>query len=439
MVEIYFKVVESIRRFRGRVHPYFHNRIDEEHREFFEKLKELNEMRYELVYEHQKIHHKSQHKQFNEFNRIHRYLRWMRPTGILISILLVFSIFKFVDVKAITIFFAIIFIIHQSSHIYITLRMEKRIMKPIEKLKDGVEQIARGNYDVKIDNDVYNEIGILIYDFNKMAETLKKSEEMKLEYEENRKALIANISHDLKTPITSINGYIEALVDGVVTSPDKVNNYLNIIHNNTTYINNLIDDLFLFSKLDMQKLDFNFEIVKFKAFMSDLMEEFDFVLKEKDIEFKFEDRLSEELEINIDGKRIYQVIRNVIGNAIKYGRQKDSIIKVELSNNNEWINMEIKDNGPGIPEDKLSNIFNRFYRIDTERTKDFMSTGLGLAIAKEMVEAHGGKIYASSIMGKGSTFTIELPIKRSFSGGENYSRIYTNKGHNGQDCADVIS
>lgn len=375
------------------------------------KLKELNEMRYELVYEHQKIHHNSHHKQFNEFNRIHRYLRWMRPTGILISMLLVFSIFKFVDVKAITIFFAIIFIIHQSSHIYITLRMEKRIMKPIEKLKDGVEQIARGNYDVKIDNDVYNEIGILIYDFNKMAETLKKAEEMKLEYEENRKALIANISHDLKTPITSINGYIEALVDGVVTSPDKVNNYLNIIHNNTTYINNLIDDLFLFSKLDMQKLDFNFEIVKFKAFMSDLMEEFDFVLKEKDIEFKFEDRLSEELEINIDGKRIYQVIRNVIGNAIKYGRQKDSIIKVELSNNNEWIKIEIKDNGPGIPEDKLSNIFNRFYRIDTERTKDFMSTGLGLAIAKEMVEAHGGKIYASSIMGKGSTFTIELPIK----------------------------
>lgn len=411
MVEIYFKVVESIRRFRGRVYSHFHNRIDEEHREFFEKLKELNKIRYELVYEHQKIHHNSHHKQFNEFNRIHRYLRWMRPTGILISMLLVFSIFKFVDVKAITIFFAIIFIIHQSSHIYITLRMEKRIMKPIEKLKDGVEQIARGNYDVKIDNDVYNEIGILIYDFNKMAETLKKSEEMKLEYEENRKALIANISHDLKTPITSINGYIEALVDGVVTSPDKVNNYLNIIHNNTTYINNLIDDLFLFSKLDMQKLDFNFGIVKFKAFMSDLMEEFDFVLKEKDIEFKFEDRLSEELEINIDGKRIYQVIRNVIGNAIKYGRKKDSIIKVELSNNDEWIKIEIKDNGPGIPEDKLSNIFNRFYRIDTERTKDFMSTGLGLAIAKEMVEAHGGKIYASSIMGKGSTFTIEIPIK----------------------------
>ncbi|RII36818.1 sensor histidine kinase [Clostridium chromiireducens] len=413
IVKINFKVVESIRRFRGKIHSHFHNKFEKEHQEYFEKLKELNKMRYELVYEHQKLHHKSHHKQFNEFNRIHRYLRWMRPTGILISILLVFSIFKFVDVKAVTIFFAMIFVIYQSSHIYITMRMEKRIMKPIEKLKDGVEQIARGNYDVNIDNDVYNEIGILIYDFNKMAETLKKSEKMKLEYEENRKALIANISHDLKTPITSINGYIEALVDGVVTSPDKVNNYLSIIHNNTIYINNLIDDLFLFSKLDMQKLDFNFETIKFGPFMSDLMEEFNFVLKEKNIKFKFEDGLLEELEVNIDGKRIYQVIRNVIGNAIKYGRQEDAIIEVELSNNNEWIKIEIKDNGPGIPEDKLSNIFNRFYRIDTERTKDFMSTGLGLAIAKEMVEAHGGKIYASSIMGKGSKFTIEIPINNN--------------------------
>jgi signal transduction histidine kinase len=405
-------VVANIRRFRGRIHSDLHNKFQEEHQEYFDKLNELNKMRNELVYEHRKFHHEPNRRQFNEFTRIHRYLRWMRPTGLLISIVLISGIFKFGNVEAITIFFGAAFIIHQIFQIYITMKMEKRIMKPIEKLKDGVEQIARGNYDVRIENNVYNEIGMLIYDFNKMAESLKNSEKMKLEYEENRKALIANISHDLKTPITSINGYIEALVDGIVTSPDKVNNYLNIIHNNTIYINNLIDDLFLFSKLDMQKLDFNFELVKIRPFMNDLMEEFEFVLKEKKIEFKFEDKLLEELEVNIDGKRMYQVIRNVIGNAIKYGSQENAIIEVELSNNNEAIKVEIKDNGPGIPEDKLSNIFKRFYRIDTERTKDFMSTGLGLAIAKEMVEAHRGKIYASSIMGKGSTFTIELPIKK---------------------------
>lgn len=380
--------------------------MDEEHLRYFEKFCEFNKIRHELEHEHHKIHH----KKINDLNKIHRYLRWLRPVGGLISLFLLFLIFKFVGVQTITIFFAIIFVIHQISHIYITLRMEKRIMKPLEKLKDGVDQIAKGNYDIRIDNDVCNEIGVLIYDFNKMAETLKQAEKMKQEYEENRKELIANISHDLKTPITSINGYIEALVDGVVTSPDKVNNYLRVIYNNTTYINNLIDDLFLFSKLDMQKLDFNFEKIKIRPFMADLMEEFNFVLKENDIGFKFQDNLLEELDVNIDRKRIYQVIRNIIGNAMKYGSQQEPVIEVQLGNNDLYVNIEVKDNGLGIPEDKLPYIFNRFYRIDSERTKDLMSTGLGLAIAKEMVEAHSGKIHANSIVGEGSSFIIQLPI-----------------------------
>ncbi|OOM72064.1 sensor histidine kinase YycG [Clostridium puniceum] len=396
----------KIKRFKGRKH--FNDKTDEEYRKYFEKIHELNRMRNEFAHKHHKLHH----KQFNEFHRIHRYFRWLRPASFLISIFLLFLVFKFIGVQAITIFFVVIFIIKEIIHIYITIRMEKRIMKPIEKLKDGVEQIAKGNYNVKIDNDIYNEIGILIYDFNKMAETLSEAEKIKQEYEENRKSLIANISHDLKTPITSINGYIEALVDGVVTSPDKVNKYLKVIHNNTIYINNLIDDLFLFSKLDMQKLDFNFEKVKIKPFMIDLMEEFNFVLKEKDIKFIFEDKLSEELEISIDGKRIYQVIRNIIGNAIKYGSNQEPIIEVKLHNDTTYVNIEVNDNGCGIPQDKLPHIFNRFYRIDAERTKDFMSTGLGLAIAKEMIEAHGGKIYVTSIIGNGSTFIIKLPIKK---------------------------
>lgn len=411
IIKIYFKVVDTIKRLKGRMHFHDkHYKIDEEHRRYFEKLHKFNRIRHELVHEHHKIHHN--HKQFNEFNRIHKYLRWIQPAGFLMSIFLLFFMFKFVGVKAITIFFVLIFTLKEIAHIYIMMRMEKRIMTPIEKLKKGVEQIAKGNYDVRIDSEVYNEIGILIYDFNEMAEILRQAEKMKQEYEENRKALIANISHDLKTPITSINGYIEALVDGVVTSPEKVNSYLKIIHNNTTYINNLIDDLFLFSKLDMQKLNFNFEKVKIKSFMMDLMEEFDFVLKEENIEFKFEDKLAEELEVSIDRKRIYQVIRNVIGNAVKYGNQQKSIIEVQLSNNDKYIKIEVKDNGPGIPEDKLPHIFNRFYRIDAERTKDFMSTGLGLAIAREMVEAHRGKINATSIMGEGSTFTIQLPVSK---------------------------
>ena len=215
-------------------------------------------------------------------------------------------------------------------------------MKPIESLKTGVEQIAKGNYEVRIEKEVYNEIGILIDEFNEMAERLQQGEKLKKEYEENRKTLIANISHDLKTPITSINGYVEAILDGVAAdSPDTINSYLKTIHNNMDYINRLIDDLFLFSKLDMQKLDFKFEKVKIKPFMKDLMEEFRFVLGEKNINFSFVDRIEREVEVNIDGKRIYQTIRNIIGNAVKYGQEENLNISIELSDEKDYIKIDI--------------------------------------------------------------------------------------------------
>ncbi|KZL92512.1 sensor histidine kinase [Clostridium magnum] len=380
----------------------FHKRWHIKHR----RWREMHDKKHEHLYEIHKIHQK--HK--NEFNLCHKYLIWLRPMALLINIFIIYLIFKVVGIKAITMFFAAIFTAKEIAHLYIYWRLEKRIMKPIESLKTGVEQIAKGNYEVRIEKEVYNEIGILIDEFNEMAERLEQGERLKKEYEENRKTLIANISHDLKTPITSINGYVEAILDGVANSPDTINSYLKTIHNNIDYINRLIDDLFLFSKLDMQKLDFKFEKVKIKPFMRDLMEEFAFVLGEKNINFSFTDRIEREVEVNIDGKRIYQTIRNIIGNAVKYGHEENLAISIELKDETDHVRINISDNGPGIAEDKLSYVFDRFYRIDTERTKDLMSTGLGLAIAKEMVEAHGGRISVWSSLSEGSTFSIELSI-----------------------------
>ncbi len=365
---------------------------------------------HDIKHEHYYKIHKKHHKHKNEFRLCHRYLIWLRPAALFINIFIIYLIFKFVGVKAITLLFAAIFTAKEVAHLYIYWRLEKRIMKPIESLKTGVEQISKGNYEVRVQKNVYNEIGILIDEFNKMAEKLQQGEKLKKEYEENRKTLIANISHDLKTPITSINGYVEALLDGVADSPAAINSYLKTIHNNTEYINRLIDDLFLFSKLDMQKLDFKFEKVSIKPFMRDMMEEFSFILGEKNINFKFIDKIERELEVNIDGKRIYQTIRNIIGNAVKYGHEENLAISIELSNEKDYIKIDISDNGPGIAKNKIPYVFDRFYRIDTERTKSLMSTGLGLAIAKELLEAHGGKISVSSILTKGSTFTLELPI-----------------------------
>ncbi len=355
-------------------------------------------------------HDQMQQKHREDFQRYYRYLRLFRPVFILFNVFTLYLLFMLAGIRTIGILVALFIIIKEFIQLSFLWRIEKRIFVPILELKKGVEEIGRGNYSVRIKDRIPNEIGLLISSFNQMAEKLQESEKMKAEYEENRKSLIANISHDLKTPITSIQGYIEGILDGVVQSPEKVSKYLKIIYQNSEYMNKLIDDLFLFSKLDMEKLDFDFEKVPIREFMQDVMEEFNLELEEKECQFSYTDTLDFNPVVQIDRKRIYQAIRNIIGNAIKHGMNCDLQISSHLSAELNSVRLDIKDTGPGIPAEKLSHIFERFYRVDTERTKNLMSTGLGLAIAKELVEAHDGTITVQSVLGEGSCFTIKLPI-----------------------------
>ncbi|SHK05024.1 Signal transduction histidine kinase [Geosporobacter subterraneus DSM 17957] len=348
-----------------------------------------------------------------DFHLYHRYLRWARPAVFLFNLFIIYLLFKWIGNQAVSIFFAVFITIKEIFHLAFLMRLEKKIFRPMDQLKHAVDEIAKGNYNVKVECEVTNEFAVLIHSFNRMAEQLLQSEKIKLAYEENRKTLIANISHDLKTPIASIQGYMEAIEEGVAASPEKLDKYLKIIHHNIIYINKLIDDLFLFSKLDMEKLDFQYENVDIRSYMEDLMEELQFELEEKQIQFTYWDRMDQNLLLYLDRKRIQQAIRNIIGNAVKYGNQEKLAVEVTLFFQEDSIRIAIKDNGPGISEDKLPYIFDRFYRIDHERTKDFMSTGLGLAIAKELVEAHRGKIMVSSTEEEGSCFTIMLPVAKS--------------------------
>ncbi|OGO78156.1 MAG: two-component sensor histidine kinase [Clostridiales bacterium GWB2_37_7] len=354
------------------------------------------------------------HCQYNrDFHMFHRYVKFLHPLGVVVNLFIIILLFGYFKLEAVGIALAVFFSLTQIVSLFILLRLEKRILRPLERLQKGVEHVAQGNYDIRVEMECCNEVGILTDSFNDMVQKLQENEREKLEYEENRKALIANISHDLKTPITSIGGYVEALLNDVVTDPEKQKNYLKTIHNNMVYINNLIDDLFLFAKLDMQRLQFNFEAIGIKPFMSDLAEEFRIELAESSIVCNYNDKISDECYVSIDGKRIYQAVRNIIGNAVKYGLEQGLKIDIELSKEEDNISIDIKDNGPGISEDKLPHVFDRFYRIDTERTKDLVSTGLGLSIAKELIEANRGKITVDSKPGDGSCFTITLPVIKS--------------------------
>ncbi len=357
---------------------------------------------------HQEIH-KRWHHQHQEFHQYHKYLRLTRPLLLIFNVLIIYLLFIWVGYKAIGIILAVFITIKEIIYLFFLWRLEKRIFQPIERLNLGVQEIAMGNYNVSIENDVENEIGLLIDSFNDMTRKLRAAEKLKQDYEENRKSLIANISHDLKTPIASIQGYIEAISEGTVRSPEKMDKYLKIITHNTAYVNKLIDDLLLFSQLDMNKLDFDFEEIKFNAFIDDLIEEFQLELEERNSCLCYLNKLEGDCLLYIDRKRFCQAMRNIIGNAVKYGPEKDLVVIIEVYRQDDYIKIAIKDNGSGIPADKLEHIFERFYRIDSERTKDLMSTGLGLAIARELIEAHGGKIEAASTEGKGSCFTISLP------------------------------
>jgi len=399
-----FQKLERVNYIRYRRHKDHHRR----NQEFYEQNIEFH-----------KHHHEFQRKH-REFNQYHKSLRFLRPVSIIFNLIILYLLFIWVGIKSISIFFAVFIIIKEILQFLFLWRLEKRVFKPIDRLKVAVEEIAKGNFNVQVESKETCDlgfIGLLVDSFNDMAQKLQVSEQMKFEYEEDRKTLIANISHDLKTPITSVQGYIEAILDGVVISPEKVDKYLKTIYQNTVYIDKLIDDLFLFSKLDLQKLDLQFENVQIGAFMEDLMEEFEFELEEKGYNFHYVNKLKGDCPIKIDSKRLYQAFRNIIDNAVKYGSNNDLNITIEMDRQDDFIGINIEDNGPGIPKGKLPNIFNRFYRIDNERTKDLMSTGLGLAIAKELVQAHGGSITVASIEKEGTCFTIRLPVNKDLERG----------------------
>ena len=376
--------------------------VDPDWREFHAKL-------------HFKIHKANRHHR--EFQRFRRGFRYFRPAVLLVNIIILYLLFSLVGVKGLGILFAAIIITKEIIHVLFVREIQKRIFIPVEELKKGVDEIAKGNYNVRVDYFIPNEMGMLINSFNDMARKLYEGEKLQAEYEENRKTLIANISHDLKTPITTIEGYIEAILDGTADTPEKQDQYLKTISRNTVYINNLINDLFLFSQLDLQKLDFHFETVPVVSFMNDLMEEYQFEFEEKKIRLQYELQLENDLPVHLDRKRFRQAFNNIINNAVKHGPETGLSIRVKLYGQEGLVYIDIQDNGPGIPEEKLTHIFDRFYRVDTERTKDIISTGLGLSIAKELVEAHGGEITVSSIEHEGTCFTIMLPVVENFEGG----------------------
>ncbi|MDZ4493139.1 sensor histidine kinase [Bacillus cereus] len=285
--------------------------------------------------------------------------------------------------------------------------VSRSVIKPIFVLKGATEKIKEGNLDFQIPVTSHDEIGQLNQGFEEMRKRLKESIEMQTQYEENRKELISNISHDLETPITSIIGYVEGIKDGVANTPEKMDKYLTTIHTKAKHMDTLIDELFLFSKLDLNRVPFQFETVELNMFMQELIEEMQMDLSKEGIEVNLQLHASP-LYVTADCEKINRVISNLIHNSVKYMDKEEKKITVTVSSNNNKVIVKVMDNGSGIESDTLPYIFERFYRAEQSRNSSTGGSGLGLAIAKQIVEEHGGKIWAESELGKGTSIFFSL-------------------------------
>lgn len=289
----------------------------------------------------------------------------------------------------------------------LTYSIYKDITKSLGKLRHAANEMKSGNLDYKIEKHLNDEIGDLSLAFEEMRLKLKHSLEVQRKYEENRKTLISNISHDLKTPLMSIKGHIEGIKDGIAHSPEKMDKYINTIHEKSKDMELLINELFLFSRLDLEKEEFNFQTVDIIEFLRFSIEDLSFDLEKIGGKITLNNE-EESLYIKADLQKLKRVILNIVGNSIKYRRKEPLTIDIDVKKLENEVVVGIKDNGKGISQENLSLIFDRFYRADKSRNTSIVGSGLGLAISKQIIEKHGGKIWAKSKENQGTSVFFSL-------------------------------
>ncbi len=286
--------------------------------------------------------------------------------------------------------------------ITLTLWVYRSILSPLNKLQEATKKIKNGNLDFTLDVDADDEIGQLCNDFEEMRLRLKENAEEKVQYDKESKELISNISHDLKTPITAIKGYVEGIQDGVASSPERLDKYIRTIYNKANDMDRLIDELTFYSKIDTNKIPYTFSKINVAQYFKDCIDEVGLDMESRSIELGYFNYVDEEVVIIADAEQMKRVINNIIGNSVKYLDKKKGIINIRIKDVGDFIQVEIEDNGKGIAAKDLPSIFDRFYRTDSSRNSSQGGSGIGLSIVRKIIEDHGGRIWATSKEGIGT-------------------------------------
>lgn len=286
--------------------------------------------------------------------------------------------------------------------------LSSTITERIHELKDAAEKLAQGDLNSRVPVQGNDEVSVLANAFNQMAEQLQAVDQKQRELDAMRRDLIAWVSHDLQTPLTSMRAILEAVADGVVDDPETVTRYLNTAQREVQNLSVLIDDLFQMAQLDAGGFPLNKAQSSLSDLVSDTLESFTELAKQQNI--TLEGNVDPDVDpVHMDTQAIGRVLNNLIGNALRHtvrGR-----VSVWVRRSNQGVEVTVSDTGVGIRAEDLSRIFERFYRGDASRSRNRGTggAGLGLAIARGIVRAHGGDIKVESEIGKGTQFTFQIP------------------------------
>lgn len=284
------------------------------------------------------------------------------------------------------------------------LLLTKKFINYIRQISEGINQISQGNLDNRITIKNEDEFAFLAVKLNQMADDIKEimENERRIEYSKNE--LITSVAHDLRTPLTSIIGYLD-LVSSKELAQETQMKYISIAYNKSKRLEKLIEDLFTFTKFNFGEVKAAYMEVDIVKLLNQLVDEFYPSFEEFHLEYEFNAECPSAI-IKADGDLLARAFANLISNAIKYGREGKNIL-IELIKNEAGVTISITNYGVIIPSGDLERIFQRFYRVETSRSSETGGSGLGLAIAHSIIAMHGGRIYAQSD-DKGTVFTVEL-------------------------------
>lgn len=270
--------------------------------------------------------------------------------------------------------------------------------------------IANGNYDYRIPFELRGDLSKVVDSINGLVDSTVAAIEDEREIEKSKDELITNVSHDIRTPLTSIIGYLGLIEDGQYQNDEEILKYTSIAYKKAKQMKSLVEDLFEYSKVRQPSVPVNNVSFDMVQLLEQLAADFELEAKKKNIMIQVDTKESQ-LVMDGDTEKLVRVFNNLITNALKYGTGANKIV-IEIEKTKNEAVVTVKNNGEPIPREALDQLFDRFYRVDGSRSQEISGTGLGLAIAQNIVNLHGGYIYAQS-NNDWTSFIIHLPIYKN--------------------------